>query len=278
MRRYSLKECRDEEWSELFPQAVEDAAALSVNVTRSILARWSSSDMQNKPFAESLLGIPIHVVDFGEVAVCVNHWIKERHRPSAYIVQANALSLVSAQDDSLYNQAIKHADLAVPDGMPLVWLLRGKRNQVKGRVYGPDLMLHLCENAARYKWRCFLYGGKPGVPELLADVLIRRFPGLAVVGTLSPPFRPLTESEEENIRATINETRPDIIWVGLGGPKQDIWMHENRNALDVSVIHGVGAAVEQLHVLVVIVTRDGDWSGYSGCLLNQDGFGNDTRL
>lgn len=200
--------------------------------------------MQKRPPTESLLGIPIHVVDLGEVAACVDRWIRERRRPGAYIVQANALSLVSAQDDPLYCQAIKHAELAVPDGMPLVWLLRSKRHHVKSRVYGPDLMLHLCENAAHNGWRCFLYGGNPGVPELLAKVLTRRFPGLAIVGTLSPPFRALTESEEENIRATIKRARPDILWVALGGPKQDIWMYRHRDTLDVSVMHGVGAAFD----------------------------------
>jgi N-acetylglucosaminyldiphosphoundecaprenol N-acetyl-beta-D-mannosaminyltransferase len=200
--------------------------------------------MPKGPPAESLLNVPIHLVDAGDVTTCVDGWIMERRRPGAYIVQANALSLVSAQDDQRYRQAINNAELVVPDGMPLVWLLRRKHHRVKGRVYGPDLMLQLCEIAAHKGWRCFLYGGKPGVPELLSDVLTRRFPGLSIVGTASPPFRPLTESEEEDLKATINKAHPDILWVGLGGPKQDIWMHEHRDTLDVSVMHGVGAAFD----------------------------------
>jgi N-acetylglucosaminyldiphosphoundecaprenol N-acetyl-beta-D-mannosaminyltransferase len=127
-----------------------------------------------------------------------------------------------------------------------VWLLRLKGHNIRQRVYGPDLMLLLCEEAAKRGWRCFLYGGATGVPEQLMEVLEKRFPGLQIVGTYSPPFRPLTAEEDEAVCAMINAAKPDIVWVGLGSPKQDIWMYEHREKLDVSVMHGVGAAFDFL--------------------------------
>lgn len=172
--------------------------------------------------------------------------MEHRSPQRGYIIQTNVHSLVVAQESRLYRAALSHATLSVPDGMPVVWLLRAKGYPIKDRVYGPDLMLLLCEEAAKRGWRCFLYGGAPGVPEQLKDVLEQRFPGLNIVGTYSPPFRPLTAEEDAEVCRMINAAKPDILWVGLGSPKQDIWMYEHRDTLNVSVMHGVGAAFDFL--------------------------------
>ncbi len=193
----------------------------------------------------SILDCPIHAVAYHDVIAQVREWILGR-RPSEFIIQSNVHSLVQAQEDSNYRETLHRATLCVPDGMPLVWLLRLKGHNIRHRVYGPDLMLLLCEEAAKRGWRCFLYGGAPGVPEQLKEVLEKRFPGLKIVGTYSPPFRLLTAEEDEAVCAMINATKPDIVWVGLGSPKQDIWMYEHREKLDVSVMHGVGAAFDFL--------------------------------
>jgi N-acetylglucosaminyldiphosphoundecaprenol N-acetyl-beta-D-mannosaminyltransferase len=95
-------------------------------------------------------------------------------------------------------------------------------------------------------YRHFFYGGENGVPELLATLLKKRFPGLQVVGTFSPPFRPLTLEEDERIVQIINEAEPDIVWVGLGTPKQELWMAEHRERLKAPVLIGVGAAFDFL--------------------------------
>lgn len=195
---------------------------------------------------EGLLSVAIHPFDYTSSVSCVAKWVGEHAHPAKYIVQANVNSLVSAQEDAHYKKAILAADLSLPDGMPLVWLLRAKGHPIKDRVYGPDLMLMLCAVAAKRGWRCFLYGGAPEVPEQLRDVLVRRCPGLNIVGTYSPPFRQLSPSEDAQICEMINATKPDIVWVGLGSPKQDIWMYEHRDRLDVSVMHGVGAAFDFL--------------------------------
>jgi len=196
--------------------------------------------------SEDLLSVGIHPLDYTSCLERVAEWVRESDRPAKVVVQANVNSLVNAQSVDRYRAAILAADLVVPDGMPLVWLLRLKGHNIRQRVYGPDLMLLLCEEAAKRGWRCFLYGGAPGVPEQLKEVLEKRFPGLQIVGTYSPPFRPLTAEEDESVCAMINAAKPDIVWVGLGSPKQDIWMYEHREKLDVSVMHGVGAAFDFL--------------------------------
>ncbi|MGB2957415.1 MAG: WecB/TagA/CpsF family glycosyltransferase, partial [Bacteroidota bacterium] len=127
-----------------------------------------------------------------------------------------------------------------------VWMLRLKGNPIKKRVYGPDMMLRLCDEASRHGWRCFLYGGESGTLELLRNNLLQRFPSLQIVGTHSPPFRSLSPEEDATVCEMINAARPDILWVGLGGPKQDRWMYDHRDRLNVSVMHGVGAAFDFL--------------------------------
>ena len=128
--------------------------------------------------------------------------------------------------------------------MPLVWLSRARGFGYVNRVYGPDLMLALCERSLSKGYRHFLYGGAPGVPEKLAENLKRRFPGLDVVGTYSPPFRPLTHEEDERVVRMINEAGPDIVWVGLSTPKQERWMAGHIGRLEAPVLIGVGAAFD----------------------------------
>jgi N-acetylglucosaminyldiphosphoundecaprenol N-acetyl-beta-D-mannosaminyltransferase len=136
---------------------------------------------------------------------------------------------------------VNRAGLVTPDGMPLVWLGRLKGLEAK-RVYGPDLMLLTCEMAARKGYSHYFYGGMPGVPEKLADHLQRKFPGLKVAGTYSPPFRQMTAEEDQKIIQKINKARPHILWVGLSSPKQDLWMAEHLGKIKAPVMIGVGAA------------------------------------
>jgi len=105
-------------------------------------------------------------------------------------------------------------------------------------------MLALCQRSLQGGYRHFLYGGAPGVPELLARRLQERYPGLRIVGTYSPPFRPLTPEEDAEVVERINRARPDIVWVGLGTPKQELWMAEHVAKLQNPVMIGVGAAFD----------------------------------
>ncbi len=195
---------------------------------------------------KQILDVPVHVSDYSFCIAHVSQWIESERNYAHYIIQTNVSTVVNARNNAAYLQTLGLASLSVPDGMPLVWLLRLRGHKIKDRVYGPDLMLLLCEEAARKGWRCFLYGGKPGVPEQLREVLQSRFPGIQIVGTYSPPFKELNAEEDAEICAMINTTKADIVWVGLGSPKQDIWMYEHRDKLDAAVLHGVGAAFDFL--------------------------------
>ena len=142
--------------------------------------------------------------------------------------------------------ALNGADWVTPDGMPVVWALRALGAGGVGRVYGPDLMVALSELSAARGYRQFYVGGAPGVAESLARALAARFPGLSVAGTAAPPFRPLAAAERGALVAQINAAQPHIVWVGLGSPKQDLWMAEYRPDLAAPLLVGVGAAFDFL--------------------------------
>ncbi len=130
--------------------------------------------------------------------------------------------------------------------MPVVWMLRWQGFKNVQRVYGPDLLQAACARSLETGWRHYFYGGAPQVAEKLKDKLCADYPGLQVVGMESPPFRPLTAEEDEDAVQRIRQARPDIVWVGLGAPRQDFWMAEHLDRLGVPVLVGVGAAFDFL--------------------------------
>ena len=132
--------------------------------------------------------------------------------------------------------------MVVPDGMPLVWLARWHNIPIRRRVTGAELMQTFCEQTGS-RYRHFFYGGAPGVAEDLAQKLNRRF-GIAVAGTYTPPFRPLTDHEEADVAKLVKESAPDVLWVGLSTPKQELWMFAHRQSLPVPIMLGVGAAFD----------------------------------
>ncbi|HXI01775.1 MAG TPA: WecB/TagA/CpsF family glycosyltransferase [Candidatus Saccharimonadales bacterium] len=141
-------------------------------------------------------------------------------------------------------EALRSADLVVADGMPLVWLGRIYGHRMKRHVYGPELMWRFCRATMSRGYRHFLYGGAPGVAEGLAKRMEERFPGIIVAGTHAPPFRPLRGAERVEVVRMLRAARPDIIWVGLSTPRQELWMNEIRTELDSGVLVGVGAALD----------------------------------
>lgn len=169
-------------------------------------------------------------------------WIDSRARH--YVCICTVHTVMECQQSPAMRQAVNGAGLATPDGMPLVWLSRWRSGQTVSRVYGPDLMLALCQLSVHGGYSHFFYGGAAGVPELLAHNLQVRFPGLVVAGAYSPPFHPLTAAEDATIVQKINQARPDIVWVGLGTPKQDLWMAAHRPQLTAPILIGVGAAFD----------------------------------
>jgi N-acetylglucosaminyldiphosphoundecaprenol N-acetyl-beta-D-mannosaminyltransferase len=149
-----------------------------------------------------------------------------------------------AHGDAQFAKILNEADIATPDGMPVVWALRSFGAETQQRVYGPTLMLELCCRAAKSGLRIFLYGGRPATLPLLEASLHARFPELLIAGSYSPPFRPLTDTEEEQIVALIRRSEADIVFVGIGSPKQEIWMYQHRGCFPGVTLIGVGAAFD----------------------------------
>ncbi len=157
-----------------------------------------------------------------------------------YVCCGTAAGLTAARADPALRKIFNASWLTTPDGMPLVWL--GPRGVE--RVYGPDLMLAVCDAGRANGLTHYFLGGVAGVAGELKQKLGARFPGLAVVGTFTPPFRPLDATELAALRADIARIRPDVIWVGLGTPKQEFFMAEHGERLDAGVLIGVGAAFD----------------------------------
>jgi len=161
-------------------------------------------------------------------------------------VTAAAVNLVmSAVEQPATMAAVLATTLAVPDGQPLVWALRALGHDAATRIYGPDLMAGFCARAAREQIPVYLYGGRtPQALELLERRLQERFPGLPIVGGYSPPFRPLSEQEEDSASAAIDSSGAAVVWVGTGQPKQELWMARMRPRLAAPLLVGVGAAFD----------------------------------
>jgi len=190
----------------------------------------------------NILGISVSAINLEMAQRALEAWIARREQH--YICVTGVHGVMESQRDEELQRIHNHAGLVTPDGMPLVWLSRLQGFRHVERVYGPDLMLAVCEGSQTRGKRHFFYGGGPGVAEKLATRLSARFPGLGVVGTYSPPFRELTSEEDREIVQRVNSARPDIVWVGISTPKQERWMAEHTQKLKACVLIGVGAAFD----------------------------------
>ncbi len=161
-------------------------------------------------------------------------------RGLGYVCLCTANGLAEARRDPGFRRIFNESWLTTPDGMPVVWM--GPPGVE--RVYGPDLLLAVCDAGRARALRHFLFGGNPGVAEELAARLTARFPGLIVAGTHTPPFRDLDAGEMKALRREVAEARADIVWVGLGTPKQERFMAGPGRTLEAGLLVGVGAAFD----------------------------------
>lgn len=190
----------------------------------------------------NVLGVNVAAINMGMALETMESWIKCRE--AHYVCVTGVHGVIESQRDPSLLQIHNQAGMVTPDGMPLVWLSRLHGHKHADRVYGPDLMLRCCDWSVRNGYRHFFFGGNAGVPEVLAERLKRKIPGLQITGTHSPPFGPVTPEEDEAIVRRINESAPDIVWVGLSTPKQEKWMHEHLGRVRAPVMIGVGAAFD----------------------------------
>lgn len=163
-----------------------------------------------------------------------------------YVCVTGVHGIMEAQSDEAFRDILNRSFLTTPDGMPTVWLGRIHGFKDMSRVYGPDYMANLCERSVVKGYRHFLYGGKPGVAEELQAELTRRFPGLQIVGTYTPPFRPLNSDEENDLRSQLESSKADVLWCGLSTPKQERFISSYYERMPVKLMVGVGAAFDLL--------------------------------
>lgn len=190
----------------------------------------------------NVLGVGISSIDLPSAVSLALSFITTGE--SGYICVTGMHGIMEAQRDPEFLEIQNASVITAPDGIPTVWLGHLDGYRAMKQVRGPDLMLQVCEASATLGTRHFLYGGKPGVANLLRHILEIRYPGINIVGTYSPPFRPLTPQEEVDLQHQIETLKPDILWCGISTPKQERFMSRYIHILPVRLMIGVGAAFD----------------------------------
>ena len=193
----------------------------------------------------NVLGVGISVLDQGRAREFLFDAVRRNER--GYVTVTGVHGVSEAQRDPKLMAILNRALLATPDGMPMVWMGKMQKQQSIRRVYGPDLMLNICEHSVERGLSHFLYGGVSGVADDLKRQLELRFPGLKIVGTFTPPFRELNEIELKDLHDRVKTAQPDFFWVGLSTPKQEFFMADYMPILpEAKIFVGVGAAFDLL--------------------------------
>jgi N-acetylglucosaminyldiphosphoundecaprenol N-acetyl-beta-D-mannosaminyltransferase len=193
----------------------------------------------------NVLGVGVSVIDQDRAREFLFQAVRGGRR--GYVTVTGVHGVSEAQGDERLRSIFNRALLVTPDGMPMVWMGRLQGHESIRRVYGPDLMLNLCEHSVAAGYSHFLYGGVPGVAEELRVNLQHRFPGIRIVGAFTPPFRRLNDKELSDLQAMVRGARPDFFWVGLSTPKQERFMAQHLSVLpEAKIFVGVGAAFDLL--------------------------------
>lgn len=190
----------------------------------------------------NVLGTGISPINMGMALERIDAWIAGHDRQ--YVCVCSVNNVMQGHRSESLRRVMNASGMNTPDGMPLVWLSRLAGHRQVSRVYGPDLMLAEMDHSRSKGHRHFFYGGGEGVAASLARRMLEQFPGVQIVGTYAPPFGPVSELCNDEVGALINRTRPDIVWVGISTPKQELWMGCMRPRLEAPVLIGVGAAFD----------------------------------
>ncbi len=197
-----------------------------------------------KHVRENILGTRVSALNM-EMALTQLELLVKEDSPS-YVCVTPAHSIMEGYHQPDLRTIFNFSGMTVPDGMAIVWLLQLKGHRHVERVYGPDLLLAACKHGMKHGFRHYFYGGASGVTEKLVQKIQADFPSLQIAGIYTPPFRPLTAEEDGEVVRLINSAEADIVWVGLGSPKQEFWMQTHLGRLNVPVMVGVGAAFDFL--------------------------------
>ena len=190
----------------------------------------------------NILGIGVSPINLPQAVEQVDSWIVNNQQEYVCVTPVHALMDLRKEAD--LRHIANNSGLTTPDGMPIVWLLKLMGHKHVSRVYGPDLMLAVCEYGISRNYRHFLYGSAPETLDLLSQRLQQEFPGIQITSSFAPPFRPLTEEEDQDVIQRINQSGADIVWVGIGSPKQERWMAQHIHKTHAKVMLGVGAAFD----------------------------------
>jgi N-acetylglucosaminyldiphosphoundecaprenol N-acetyl-beta-D-mannosaminyltransferase len=194
------------------------------------------------PARVNVLGVGISALNLQSALAIIGQALEQRTR--GYVCVTGVHGVTEARSDPAFRAILNEAFLNTPDGMPMVWMGKFRGFPQMGRVYGPDLMLEVCAYTCPRGLTHFLYGGAPGVAQALKLRLEQKFPGLRILGALTPPFRPLNPVEEQDLAARLDALRPDVFWVGLSTPKQEKFMAQYWQRLEATLFFGVGAAFD----------------------------------
>lgn len=190
----------------------------------------------------NVLGVGLSAINLTTATAAFVEAIREGRK--GYVCVTGVHGVMESQKDPALRTIHNRAFLCTPDGMPMVWMGKLAGYKEMDRVYGPDLMLEVFKVSRANGIRHFLYGGANGVAKILKQELEKRFPGVEIVGTYEPPFRPLNEKEQSELQDLVRQTKPHVIWVGLSTPKQERFMAEYISRLDTVLMVGVGAAFD----------------------------------
>jgi N-acetylglucosaminyldiphosphoundecaprenol N-acetyl-beta-D-mannosaminyltransferase len=200
------------------------------------------NEAMNNQSRVQVLGTGVSITNMPDTLAVLEKWVKAGTKHFVCVTGVHGIM------ESYHNPKLRTihnaSGLTVPDGMPLVWAGKIYGNKQMGRVYGPDLMLEVGRISVSKKFSHFLYGGNVGVAEKLKVNLEKWFPGIDIVGTFTPPFRPLNLEEREALLRQVSACRPDFFWVGLSTPKQEQFMYQYLPQMDTRVMLGVGAAFD----------------------------------
>jgi len=191
-----------------------------------------------------VLGVGINAINLHQTIAVMQTWMAARS--TQYVCVTPAHSIMECLKSTRLRRIFNTSGLTIPDGMSIVWILQFLGQKHVDRVYGPDLLLAMCQASLEEGHRHFFYGGAPGVAEQLVENLKARWPALEVAGICSPPFHNMDPQETQATIDYINASRPDIVWVGLGSPRQEYWMAEHLGKFDATILVGVGAAFDYL--------------------------------
>ena len=189
-----------------------------------------------------ILDVRFDLISHRSVVNEIDEWKEAGRR--CFVALTNPHSVMLCRRDEGMARATRHADLVLPDGIGIILAANVLRYRHEGRITGPTLMLRLADLGRERGLRHYFFGGSEGVPQRLAERLSELYPGLQVAGAYSPPFRELSHSENQRMVEMINDARPDVLWVGLGAPKQEKWMADHVGRIEAAAMIGVGAAFD----------------------------------